>query len=247
MSSFLSPTASNFILALYNLKMLEVTNKLEEAKVWAEAALSGKNAAKYYMSEQNFVAAYKVEDSFSFIVKGEPFYGHLYGAGAYLDPRCTDIATADSRVDEDFKVQGGGFQFWEIETKNAHESIELLSDAEEIAALIREHAPDSSVLPGDPEEVFWGGARNESNELVACAVVVKWQSGFHVMASVVTRTADRGRGYGTALSKGIAAHAHKIGIPLLGLGVRTGNLAAQRAYEKAGFKMLGAFTNYSRE
>jgi len=66
------------------------------------------------------------------------------------------------------------------------------------------------------------------------------------MASVVTRTQDRGRGYATALSKGIASHAHQLGIPLLGLGVRTGNLAAQRAYEKAGFRKLGAFTNYSR-
>jgi ribosomal protein S18 acetylase RimI-like enzyme len=227
--------------------MFEETSDLATAQEWAVAILREKNAAKYYMSAENFVAAYKGDGNFSFIVKGEPFYGHLYGAGAHLDPRCTNVAVADSRVEEDFKVKGGGFQFWEIETKSSQEPIELLSDAEEIAALIREHAPDSSVLPGDPEEVFWGGARNESNELVACAVVVKWQSGFHVMASVVTRTADRGRGYGTALSKGIAAHAHKIGIPLLGLGVRTGNLAAQRAYEKAGFKMLGAFTNYSRE
>ena len=226
--------------------MLQTTEDLQLARHWAEDLLVGHNAAKYYMSEQNFVAAYKVDSSFSFIVKGEPFYGHLYGDAAFLDPRCTDIAVIGSFQSPGFEVRGGGFQFWEIETKDASGQIELLSDAEEISALIHGDAPDSSVLPGDPEEIFWGGIRNEFKELVACAVVVKWQSGHHVMASVVTRTQDRERGYATALSEGIASHAHQLGIPLLGLGVRTGNLAAQRAYEKAGFRKLGAFTNYSR-
>ena len=227
--------------------MLEVTEDLEEAKSWAESLLRTRNAAKYYMSHENFVAAYKDDGSFSLIVKGEPFYGHLYGEGGFLDPRCTDVASTHALPLKGFSVRGGGFQFWEIETKSAIAPIELLTDVAEISELIQKHAPDSSVSPGDPEEVFWGGIRNEIDELVSCAAVVRWQSGFHVMASVVTRSQDRGFGYATALSKGIAAHAHQIGIPVLGLGVRTGNLAAQRAYEKAGFKALGAFTNYSRE
>ena len=227
--------------------MLEVTEDLEEAKSWAESLLRTRNAAKYYMSHENFVAAYKDDESFSFIVKGEPFYGHLYGEGAFLDPRCTDLASTHPLPLKGFSVRGGGFQFWEIEAKSAIAPIELLTDVTEIKKLIQEHAPDSSVSPGDPEEVFWGGIRNEIGELVSCAVVVQWQSGFHVMSSVVTRSQDRGLGYATALSKGIAAHAYRIGIPFVGLGVRTGNLAAQRAYEKAGFKALGAFTNYSRE
>ena len=226
--------------------MFDSTEDLQLANAWAEDLLGEQNAAKYYISQENFVAAYKVGKSFSFIVKGEPFYGHLYGNDAFLDPRCTDIAVNGKIELPEFEVRGGGFQFWEIETKVASAPIELLSDVEEIRDLIQIHAPDSSVLPGDPEEIFWGGIRNESEELVACAVVVKWQSGLHVMASVVTRTEDRGRGYGTALSKGIASHARELGIPLLGLGVRTGNIAAQRAYAKAGFRELGAFTNYSR-
>ena len=227
--------------------MAESTNDLQLARAWAEELLGNQNAAKYYMSEQNFVAAYNNSGAFSFIVKGEPFYGHLYDVHSYLDPRCTDFATLLPVEIDGFVKRGGGFQFWEIETENADAPIELLSNAEEINALIQEHVPDSSVSPGDPEEVFWGGIRNNLGELLACAVVVKWQSGFHVMASVVTRTEDRGRGYGTSLSKGMASHARELGIPLLGLGVRTGNLAAQRAYERAGFKLIGAFTNYSRE
>ena len=227
--------------------MFDSTEDFQLAKVWAEDLLGGQNVAKYYISEQNFEAAYKVDRSFSFIVKGEPFYGHLYGENPYLDPRCTDIAVIGKFSSPEFVVRGGGFQFWEIDTQSVSAAIELLTNTEEIKALIAEHAPDSSVLPGDPEEVFWGGLRNATGELIACAAVVKWQSGLHVMASVVTRTEDRGRGYGTALSKGIASHASELEIPILGLGVRTGNFAAQRAYEKAGFKKLGAFTNYSRE
>ena len=227
--------------------MLEITANLDEANSWAAELLGEKNVAKYYISEENFVAAYNFDGSFSFIVEGEPFYGHLYNPGAYLDSRCTDIAVLGKIDLPEFVVRGGGFQFWEIETQNAYAPLELLSNAEEITTLIQGHAPDSSVLPGDPEEVFWGGIRNNVGELVACAAVVKWQSGFHVMASVATRTEDRGRGYGTLLSKGIASHARELGIPLLGLGVRTGNIAAQRAYEKAGYKNIGAFTNYSRE
>ena len=227
--------------------MFDSTEDFQLAKVWAEDLLGGQNVAKYYISEQNFEAAYKVDRSFSFIVKGEPFYGHLYGENSYLDPRCTDIAVIGKFSSPEFVVRGGGFQFWEIDTQSVSAAIELLTNTEEIKALIAEHAPDSSVLPGDPEEVFWGGLRNATGDLIACAAVVKWQSGLHVMASVVTRTEDRGRGYGTALSKGISSHAREVGITLLGLGVRTGNFAAQRAYEKAGFKKLGAFTNYSRE
>lgn len=229
--------------------MFDSTEDLKLANAWAEDLLGGRNVAKYYLSEANFVAAYKVDRSFSFIVKGEPFYGHLYGENSYLDPRCTAIASLQEINSDQWVVRGGGFQFWEIETQEVKAPIELLTSAEDIEAvqeLIAAHAPDSSVSPGDPEEVFWGGARNESGELIACAAVVKWQSGFHVMASVVTRTEDRGRGYGTALSKGISSHARELGIPLLGLGVRSGNSAAQRAYQKAGFKKLGAFINYSR-
>ena len=227
--------------------MLESTAELQLARQWAQALLGEKNAAKYYISEQNFVAAYRVDGSFSFIVKGEPFYGQLYGENAYLDPRCTDIAIVNWNAHPGWSVRGSGFQFWEIKPENTGAPIELLSDAAEIEALLRVHAPDSSVMPGDDEAVFWGGIRNDLGELIACAVVVKWQSGFHMMASVVIRTEDRGLGYGSALSRGMVAHASTLGITFLGLGVRTGNIAAQRAYEKAGFTMLAEFTNYSRE
>ena len=228
--------------------MFESTQELSEARLWADDFLAGKNAAKYYLSDANFVTAYKQEDGFSFIVKGEPFYAQLYGANAYLDPRCNEVAVESSSRfgDESFAARGGGFEFWEVETMNSHAPIELLTDHDEINSLIENHAPDSSTRPGDHEEVFWGGIRNPQGDLVACAVVVKWQSGFHIVASVTTRTSERGQGIGTALIIGIASRARELEIPRLGLGMRRGNTPAQRIYEKAGYKRIGTFTNYSR-
>ena len=229
--------------------MLDGTQDLEVARSWAAQLLKDKNPAKYYISAENFVAAFKNESTFSFVVTGEPFYGHLYGSGAYLDPRCNDIAIAaeEDFVPAGFAKRGGGFQFWEIQTEHTGAAIELLRDAHEINELIDRDAPDSSVRPGDPEEIFWGGLRNSQGQLADAAVVVKWQSGFHVLASVVTRAEDRGQGFATQLVRGISSHASLLGIDLIGLGVRPANVAAQRAYEKAGFSLIGSFTNYSRE
>jgi len=228
--------------------MLDTTQELQVAQRWAADSLGKKNAAKYYLSEENFIAAYLQNGSFSFIVKGEPFYGQMYGQGAYFDDRCTDLAIEGEKPDHiGTLLPQGGFQFWEALTVQSAAPIELLSDPDEIAAILTEHAPDASVAPGGPEEIFWGGVRNDSGEVAALAVIVKWQSGLHVMASVVTREQDRGRGYATKLSEGMLAHAHDLGIERVGLGVRDVNSAAQRVYEKAGFKKLADFTHYSQE
>ncbi len=243
----MSPIAINLILTLYNSKVLEATDKLEDAKAWATEILGDQNSAKYYLSPENFVVAYKNNDSFSFLVDRDSLYSQMYGPDAHFDDRCLWLSVTGSEPDLSGKMKSGrGFQFWEALTSKNNVPIELIDDADEINAIIDEHAPDSSVRPGDPEEIFWGGIRNEVEELAALAVLVKWQSGFHVMASVATRSQDRGKGYGTQLVLGMISHAHSLGIREIGLGVRTDNLSAQRVYEKAGFKKLAEFINYDR-
>lgn len=228
--------------------MLEETSDLVTAQRWADEILGDKNSAKYFMADDNLVAAYRNKESFSFVIKNEHFYGQLYGPNAYFDERCTSIAIAGEPLESfrDFE-RGGSSQFWEVATHESETNLELVDDAEEINAIIDEHAPDSSVRPGDSEEVFWGGVRNELGELAALAALVKWQSGLHVMVSVVTRAQDRGKGLATQLSLGMSARAHSLGISEIGLGVRAGNFAAMRVYEKTGFKKLTDFTRYSRE
>ena len=228
--------------------MLESTEDLSEARSWAQRALGSKNAAKYFLGEENFVIAYRDLSSFSFVINGESIYGQLYGPSAFFDERCQSIALADPTSESflDLKQEGSS-QFWEAITFDNGSKIELLKNSNEINEIIDEHAPDSSVRPGDPEEVFWGGVRNEHGELASLAALVQWQSGMHVMSSVVTRTQDRGKGLATQLSAGMVSHAYLLGIPKVGLGVREGNLAAMRIYEKTGFTKLANFTRYSRE
>ena len=193
----MSPIASKLILTLYNSKVLEATDKLEDAKAWATEILGDQNSAKYYLSQENFVVAYKNNDSFSFLIDRDSLYSQMYGPNAYFDDRCLWLSVTGSETDLAGKMKRGrGFQFWEVLTSKNNVPIELIDDAQEINAIIDEHAPDSSVRPGDPEELFWGGIRNELGELAALAVLVKWQSGFHVMASVATRSQDREKGYG---------------------------------------------------
>jgi len=244
----MSPTVRGTRITLYDSGMLEVTEQFKEASIWAAEILGSKNTAKYYMASENFLVAYKSTESFTFVITGEPSYSQMYGPHPYFDERCDYLSVTGSEPDLLGKMQKGrGFQFWEAQAVNQDNYLELLTDADEINLLIDEHAPDSSVRPGDDEEVFWGGIRNDDGELIACAVLVQWQSGFHVMASVVTREAERGKGYATQLSSGMVTQAHALGIKEIGLGVRTTNIAAQRAYSKAGFRQLAEFTNYSRE
>jgi len=232
--------------------MFEETSDLSVAREWAAALLGEMNSARYYFSAETILAAYKSDDSFSFTVGGEQIYGQTYGPNPFLDSRWEKVAVEGVHPEAilDLKPRYG-FEFWGIKTALVKAPpIEILSEMAEMAeinSILTDHAPDSSVRPGGNEEVFWGGIRNSRHELASLAVLVKWKSGMHVMSSVVTRSQDRGNGFATALSAGIAARAHLLGIEEIGLGVRDTNIAAQRAYAKAGFTRLGAFTNYFRE
>src|ERR1700693_1958820 len=141
--------------------MLETTEDLETALQWAATLLVGKNAAKFYIAPENFRVAYKQNGAYSFVVEDEHFYGHLYGADAYFDERCTNIAVTGFKPDLVGTLKPSvGFQFWEAQATGSGTAIELLTNADEINSILNEHAPDSSVRPGDPEEIFWGGIRN---------------------------------------------------------------------------------------
>lgn len=227
---------------------MEPTSDLQTAQRWAVEYCAEKNIAKYYLAADKFVAAYRSEDSFSFLLTSKPFYGHLYGPHAFLDPRLHEVAIADEQAHSlPGFIRGEKFQIWEALTSPGESSLELLDNDHEINTIIDEHAPGSSVRPGEKEVVFWAGLRSPEGELMACAVVVQWSSGFHVLSSVATKKEYRRRGLATQLSSEILFEANSRGISTLGLGVRADNFAAQRAYEKAGFQKLAEFTNYSRE
>ena len=227
---------------------MQETSEISVALEWATEIFGLSNVPKYYISPGNFLNAYRNGESFSFTVTGDPSYGHAYGNNPHYDPRWGKVAVADHHPQEILGAKPRyGFEFWALQTAPTGAMIEVLTDADLINVLLDESAPDSSVRPGGNEEIFWGGIRNTADEVAAIGVLLKWQSGQYVLASVATREEDRGKGYATALAAGISAHAYSLGIPEIGLGVRDNNVAAQRAYAKAGFTRLAAFTNYFQE
>ena len=231
---------------------MQETFEISVALQWATEIFGSSNVPRYYISPNNFLNAYRNGSSFSFTVKGDPVYGHAYGSAPYYDPRWGKVAVADVHPEQILGAKPRyGFEFWALQTAIANGDprayFEVITDAELINQILDKSAPDSSVRPGGNEEIFWGGIRNEAGEVASIGVLVKWESGQYVVASVATREENRGKGYATALVAAMGARAYSLGIAEIGLGVRDNNFAAKRAYEKAGFMCLAAFTNYFQE
>ena len=115
----------------------------------------------------------------------------------------------------------------------------------EIDSFLKEHAPESSVFPGNDEILQWVEVRDEG-ALVAIAALCRWQSGRIVISSVATDSQLRGRGFGKILmGKCLAAGSH-YGEKYLSLGVRHLNESAHRLYASSGFILMHNFTYCER-
>jgi ribosomal protein S18 acetylase RimI-like enzyme len=86
--------------------------------------------------------------------------------------------------------------------------------------------------------------RNELGDVSAIGALVKWSSGSHVLSSVATVESMRGKGYATQLVQRFISKANQLGIETLSLGVAHKNIAAIKAYQKAGMIEIAQFTNY---
>ena len=124
--------------------------------------------------------------------------------------------------------------------------LELATESKDdvaIKRLLEEHAPNSSVWPGNEEVIFWGELRDGA-VLAATGTLVRWRTGEVMFASIATHSNFRGKGLAQKLVKQMLASAAHKGISHVGLGVFAGNIAAKRAYEKVGFTLIGEFSSY---
>ena len=125
---------------------------------------------------------------------------------------------------------------------------------EAIALFLKEHSPDASVSPGDPEILSWVAITDhspedlpeKSEEIVAVGAIVRWQSGELCLASIATHTSQRGKGLATRLVTKMVDRCAELGAGRVGLGVYAENFAAKRVYQKCGFAQVNEFTSYSR-
>ena len=200
-----------------------------------------------YAPAHRFIEAVVTETNLSFSVKDED--GSIFAMALGENPvllQADRIATSrgiimDSalykhRADWDFySIDTAGFALFDQATES--------KDDLGINQLLETHAPNSSVWPGNEEVIFWGELR-EGSELVAAGTLVKWRTGEVMFASIATHADFRGKGLAQTLVKQMLSSAANKGIGHVGLGVFAGNIAAKKAYEKVGFKLIGEFSSY---
>ena len=226
--------------------MLE-TKSYEEAISWALELGSIGIVAQVWIPKSGFLYALKNTDgSVSFCRDGSPNFGLGLGTDPIIDPKWERFALPKSFPKEktsQFKLVNR----WNPYTIDT-DSFKDLSVAEEISVqgvkeFLEENAPESSVYPGNPETIFWGGIK-ESSQLVAVGCLGKWESGEFVISSIATKANLRGQGLGSRITKFIVANAKAHGIKRVSLAVNAKNLIAAKLYEKIGFKSLGSFNTF---
>jgi len=232
-------------------KSFKQTSDLSTALDWSREQLGEINGPGIFVSEANakdFIEAFKTEDSFSFTMQSGFIYGQAYGPDPYIDPRWDKCGVAFNRFGPTFGHLEIANQFdtYGIDTKiiPSFESIEELKDDALIKEILDNNAPNSSVYPGNPEVIHWGCVRNEAGEVSAIGALVRWSSGAHVISSVATVESMRGKGFATELVQRFISRANELGIKVLSLGVDHKNVAAIKAYQKAGMTEIAQFTNY---
>lgn len=115
----------------------------------------------------------------------------------------------------------------------------------EIESFLKQHAPKSSVFPGNKEIIEWILV-DRNRELVGVAAICCWESGEHVVVSVATHSEMRGEGIGAEVMRQTLAAAQRNLIPTLCLGVMSDNHSAIALYKKTGWKPLFKFTFIER-
>jgi GNAT superfamily N-acetyltransferase len=204
-----------------------------------------------FVSEANaerFIEAFVTDDSFSFTMDSGFTYGQAYGPSPHIDPRWDKCGVAYNKFGPKFGHLEIANQFdtYGISTEiiPGFETIEELTDEVQIKKILDENAPTSSTYPGNPEIVQWGCVRNGLGDVSAIGALVRWSSGAYVISSVATVESERGKGFATELTKRFISKANELGVKNLGLGVSHKNIAAIKAYQKAGMSEIAQFTNY---
>ncbi|HVB70537.1 MAG TPA: GNAT family N-acetyltransferase [Acidimicrobiales bacterium] len=226
---------------------LEHTDDIDEALEWAYK-LGGPGApAAFLLAPARFAFAERSGESFALTLHGQEWFGAGFGPSPPLRNEWQtcfiSYSTLGDRVGR--LVRGDEWDFYTRELVDVRTggSVNEVTGAVAISALLSEHAPHSQVWPGDPEVVAWYGVDDEEG-LASVAALVRWESGLHVVSSVATRSNARGRGLAERVLVGLMHAAAARGVVWLGLGVAHDNLVAERLYERTGFTRRAEFSAY---
>lgn len=201
-----------------------------------------------YAPEQRFIIAHVSDDNLSFSVTDEDRSVFAMALGS--DPvilSCDRLATTlNVKVDQAKYVHRVNWDFYSIDTDSfvSGQQAEICTDELEITELLKGHAQDSSVWPGNKEIILWGGKRVDG-QLVSVGALVKWRTGQVMFASIATHTDYRGIGLAQELVTQMLTSIAAQGISHVGLGVFAENASAKRTYEKVGFNLINEFSSYA--
>lgn len=129
--------------------------------------------------------------------------------------------------------------------KSVAPNVSIINDDscnQEIQRLLQLHAPDLSTWPGNNEILFWVVARNPQKEIVGAAAGVQWQTGAHVISSVVVDESVRRQGIGSLVTLACGQELFARGAAVVNLGVRATNRGALAMYQSIGFDEQFDFT-----
>lgn len=203
-----------------------------------------------YSPAHRFIIAEVDTENLSFSVRDED--GSIFAMALGRNPKileCNRVATSRGvKVDPANFVHRADWDFYSIDTATFADidKADETSNLEEVKELLDNHAPNSSVWPGNEEVLFWGAIRN-GDQLVSTGALVKWRTGQVMFASIATHLDFRSKGLAQTLVARMLSTAYSLGIEHVGLGVFAGNVSAKRAYEKVGFSLIGEFSSYQKK
>ena len=216
---------------------------------WSVELFGEGNPIQFFLAPDRFASGERTSDALSITLTGEGLFGLGLGPNPPRHPEWTRCILADAGgVDHVGELRASDhWDFYSIDSSQTHVDgdVEVLDDDDLITEILHLHANDSSVWPGRSDIVAWYGLRDAHDSLISLGALVRWESGYHVIASVVTVSEYRGRGFAQELVQGMIARAREHGITWLALGVNHANVAAQRVYSKAGFRLRANFTTYT--
>lgn len=174
---------------------------------------------------------------------GEKSYGFAFGESPLFNPdweSCSIESRGLTHLPPHFEVIDRWDCYWSSTIEGSYTSEGEATDLD-IEIFLKEHAPDSSVFPGNHEILQWVQI-HEKGELLAVAALCRWESGKVVISSVATHHQHRGRGLGKELMRRALICGRELGEEHLSLGVMHENESAQRLYAAAGFTLMHRFT-----
>lgn len=121
--------------------------------------------------------------------------------------------------------------------------VEVVTDHDEVAALLDVVAPGSLARPGTPGIEAWLGIR-DGQRLVAVGGVLRQPDGTGHVRAVSVAASHRGRGLGRDLSRAVT-RAAMAETGLCSLGVYVDNDPALRIYRDLGYRVVHTFTSGS--